>query len=119
MKSILVIFFCFIASVNLYSNDTYVLTFNKDSNCSLTKNGDIIPVYDPRFEKKAPRSHYTCTAMQKENYVNCSTIKSTNTTAEMLAFGRYEKTNLIFGFKNPTPNVTSMMEIECTKKLKE
>ena len=102
----------------LGANDTYILSYNtQDKNCTLTKNKELIPLFDPRFEKKNPRNSYTCSAIQKEQYNDCKRMEYKNTSAQMLSFGNYEYTNLIIAFQNPHESVASSLTIECTKEL--
>lgn len=102
----------------LSANDIYKLTYNiKDKNCTLIKNNKKIPLFDPRFKQKKPRSSYTCSAIQKEQYNNCKRVDYKNTSAQMMAFGSYEYTNLVLAFQNPSKSVESSLRVECTKKL--
>jgi len=98
--------------------DAYVLS-SVDGNCSLEKNGKSIPLYDPMFKKKQPRSDYSCFAMQKKQYLDCSVLNRKNLSALLVAYGSYEKTNLIIGFKNPHKSVKSSVTVTCTQKSKK
>ena len=106
-----------LAATNLLSDDVYKLTYSNDTNCTLTKNTKEIPLFDPRFEKKEPKSSYTCSAIQKEKYNDCEVIDKQNITAQYFGYGLYEYTNLIIAFKNPHPSVKSFIKIKCTKSL--
>lgn len=106
-----------LAFSSLLANDTYILSYSKEHNCTLRKNGTSIELFDKRFEKKAPKSAYTCSAIQKEQYNNCKIISTKNTTAQFFGFGSYEYTNLILAFQNPSKSVNSSMEVLCTKDL--
>ena len=99
------------------ADDIYVLKYSKDANCTLYKNGKKVPVFDKRFKRKAPKSGFTCNAIQKEHYNDCIVITSKNTTAQVFAFGTYEYTNLVIAFKTPTPYISGMMKVQCTKSL--
>lgn len=112
-----VAFFLLLATINLLSDDTYRLTYSSDTNCTLTKNTQEIPLFDPRFKKKEPKSSYTCSAIQKEQYNDCQIIDKKNITAEFFGYGLYEYTNFLIAFKNPHPSVKSFIEIKCTKSL--
>lgn len=120
-KAPLLFFFTMLlfTTAELIANDTYILSYAKDTNCTLTKNGNKIPTFDKRFKRKAPANGYTCNAIQKEQYNDCVIRKTKNTTAQVFSFGTYEYTNLLMAFKTATPNVTGMMEVECTKSLKK
>ncbi|UCN00597.1 hypothetical protein LCX93_01390 [Sulfurimonas sp. SWIR-19] len=113
----------FLGLFSLYASsayeDTYLLKYSsKDSNCTLTKNGEQIPVFDPRFkDKKPPYNAYTCNAIIKEQYNDCKIVQKENTTAVVFSFGTYEFTNLLFAFKTPVKSIDGMMQVECTKKL--
>ena len=107
----------FLTTTVIMANDTYVLSYVKDTNCTLTKNGKKIPTFDKRFKRKAPANGYTCNAIQKEQYNNCIIRKTKNTTAQVFSFGTYGFTNLIMAFKNPSPSVNSSMEVDCTKDI--
>ena len=106
-----------ISTTLLSANDIYKLTYNKENNCTLTKNGKKIPLFDPRFKRKKPRSSYTCSAIQKEQYNDCKRVDYKNTSAQMIAFGSYAYTNLVLAFQNPSKSVESSLTVECTKKL--
>ncbi len=108
-----------ISSTVSMANDTYILKYSKDTNCTLTKNGQNIPTFDKRFKRKAPANGYTCDAIQKEQYNDCVIRKTKNTTAQVFSFGTYKYTNLIIAFKTPTPYTDGMMKVECTKSLKK
>lgn len=100
------------------NDDKYTLEYHADTKeCSLQKNGKNIDLFDERLGDKAPRSAYTCTAMQKEQYNDCKRVGFKNTSAQMLSFGNYEYTNLIIAFQNPHESVASSLTIECTKEL--
>ena len=101
------------------ANDTYTLSYSKDTNCTLTKNGKKTPTFDKRFKRKAPTNSYTCNAIQKEQYNDCLIRKTKNTTAQVFSFGSYEYTNLLMAFKTATPSLKGMMQVECTKSLKK
>ena len=107
----------FLTSV-LLSDDVYDVTYSKKDGCIVTKNGKVTELFDTRFKKKQPRSSYTCSAIQKENYNDCVRVEHKNTSAEFLGFGAYDYTNLIIAFKNPHPSVESSIKVRCTKKLK-
>ena len=109
---------CILASLAT-ANDIYQLSYSKDTNCTLTKNGKKIPTFDKRFKAKAPANGYTCNAIQKEQYNDCVIRKTKNTTAEVFSFGTYGFTNLIIAFKTPTPSVKGLMKVECIKSLKK
>jgi len=109
----------FLATASVMANDTYILTYAKDINCTLTKNSKQIATFDKRFKVKAPANGYTCNAIQKEQYNDCIIRKTENTTAQVFSFGTYEFTNLIMAFKTATPSVKGLMEVECTKSLKK
>jgi len=112
------LFALFFAFSLLGANDIYTLSFDtQDKNCTLTKNSEPIELFDPRFEKKRPKSPYTCYAIQKEQYVDCKRVDFKNTSAQMLSFGQYDYTNLIIAFHNPHESVASSLTIECTKDL--
>ena len=98
--------------------DVYLFT-SSDRNCTLSKNNKIIPSFDPKFKRKQPRSDYSCSAMQKEQYTECSVLERENITALLVAYGSYEKTNLIIAFKNPHKSVKSSVTVACTKELKK
>lgn len=100
------------------ADDLYRLSYTKDTNCTLLKNGKIIPLFDPAFKSKAPANSYTCNAIQKEQYNDCKILKTQNTTAQVFSFGVYDYTNLIMAFKTPTKHTSGMMEVQCTKSLK-
>ena len=106
-----------ISTTLLSANDIYKLTYNKENNCTLTKNNKKIPLFDPRFKRKKPRSSYTCSAIQKEQYNDCKRVDYKNTSAQMIAFGSYAYTNLVLAFQNPSKSVESSLTVECTKKL--
>jgi len=106
-----------ISTTLLSANDIYKLAYNKENNCTLTKNNKKIPLFDPRFKKQKPRSSYTCTAIQKEQYNDCKRVDYKNTSAQMIAFGNYAYTNLVLAFQNPSKSVKSSLTVECTKKL--
>lgn len=113
------LFISLLTTLNLLqADDTYIMKYSKETNCTLTKNGKNIPLFDPKFEKKEPSSSYTCSALQKESYNDCARVNHKNTSAEFLGFGAYEYTNLIIAFKNPHPTVKSSIEVKCTKELK-
>jgi len=99
------------------ANDIYKVTYSKENNCTMTKNGKDTPLFDKRFEKKAPNSSYTCSAIQKEQYNDCKILSKKNLTAQFFGYGAYEYTNLIIAFKNPSPSVKSSIAVECTKEL--
>jgi len=101
------------------ANDTYILSYSKDTNCTLTKNGKKIPTFDKRFKVKDPKNGYTCNAIQKVQYNDCIIAKTKNTTAQVFSFGTYGYTNLLFAFKTATPNTKGMMKVICTKSLKK
>ncbi len=101
------------------ANDTYKLSYSKDTNCTLTKNGKKTATFDERFKREAPSNSYTCNAIQKEQYNDCVIRKTENTTAQVFSFGTYEYTNLVMAFKTATPYEKGMMEVECTKSLKK
>ncbi len=104
----------------LASNDIarYTLSYNsKDANCTLSKNGVKIPVFDKRFKKKAPKNSYTCFAIQKEKYNDCRIVDKKNTTAVVFSYGVYGYTNLLISFKTPTKYIDGHMTVECTKSL--
>jgi len=100
-----------------YADDIYILKYSHDTNCTLSKNGKDIPLFDTRFKKKPPRSSYTCSAIQKEQYNDCEVMKKKNITAQFFGYGAYQYTNLIIAIQNPSPSVTSMIKIKCTKNL--
>jgi len=104
-------------SISSVANDTYQLSFSKDTNCTLTKNSKKIPLFDKRFKQKAPRTSYTCSAIQKEKYNDCKIINKKNITAQYFGYGAYEYTNLIMAYENPSPNVKSSLKVICTKDL--
>lgn len=108
-----------LTAVYAFADDTFVLSYSKDSNCTLTKNGSDIPLIDPRFGNQKPNFAYTCNSVQKERYNQCEIINSKNTTALLFAYGVYENTNHIIAFKNPHPSVDSSIEVKCTKELKK
>lgn len=108
-----------LASTLVCASDTYILTYTKDTNCTLTKNGKKIPTFDKRFNIKAPANGYTCNGIQKEQYNDCVIRKTKNTTAQVFSFGTYGYTNLLMAFKTATPITKGMMEVECTKSLKK
>ncbi|MCF6172971.1 MAG: hypothetical protein L3J44_04220 [Campylobacteraceae bacterium] len=116
-KSISLLTSLFIVATASMADDTYLLTYTKDANCTLIKNGKEIPLFDTRFKRKIPKNSYTCSVLQKEQYNNCKILDTKNTTAQVFSFGSYEYTNFIMAFKNPTPTVNSSMEVVCTKKL--
>ena len=99
------------------SDDLYVLTFNPDSNCTLMKNDEKIPSFDVRFKKKEPKNSYTCSALQKEQYNECTILKKSNITALFFGYGSYEYTNLILAFQNPHKSTKSSVTVRCSKKL--
>ena len=101
------------------ANDTYTLSYSKDTNCTLTKNGKKTPTFDKRFKRETPANSYTCNAIQKEQYNDCLIRKTKNTTAQVFSFGSYEYTNLLMAFKTATPSIKGMMQVECTKSLKK
>ncbi len=109
----------FFTMTTIMANDIYTLTYSKDTNCTLTKNGKKTPTFDKRFKRKAPANGYTCNAIQKEQYNDCVIRKTKNTTAQVFSFGTYEYTNLLMAFKTATPYEKGMMEVECTKSLKK
>ncbi len=109
----------FLTTTAIMAKDTYILSYVKDTNCTLTKNGKEIPTFDKRFKRKAPINGYTCNAIQKEQYNDCVIRKTKSTTAQVFSFGTYEFTNLIMAFKTATPDEKGMMEVECTKSLKK
>ena len=115
-KSFIFIIALMLTASYSFADDVYLLHFSKDTNCTLSKNGKDIPLFDSRFKQKPPRSAYTCSAIQKEQYNNCNVIKKKNITAQYFGYGAYEFTNLIIAIKNPSPSVTSMIKIKCTKK---
>jgi len=108
-----------LVSTIVVANDTYILSYSKDTNCTLTKNGKKVPTFDKRFKRKAPTNGYTCNAIQKEQYNDCVIRKTKGTTAQVFSFGSYEFTNLVFAFKTATPYIKGMMKVECTKTLKK
>ena len=97
--------------------DIYHLSFSKENNCTLLKNSKNTPLFDKRFEKKKPRSSYTCDAIQKEQYNECVVLEKKNITALFFGYGSYEMTNLIIAFKNPHESVESSVKVACTKKI--
>ncbi|MCD6258008.1 MAG: hypothetical protein J7J31_00235 [Helicobacteraceae bacterium] len=100
------------------NDDKYTLEYHADTKeCSLQKNGKNIDLFDERLGDKAPRSAYTCTAMQKEHYNDCTRVKAENNVAQMIAFGALEKTNLTLAFKVPHKSVDATLEVTCTKQL--
>ncbi len=121
MKKISILFSAMLLSVStvIMANDTYILSYSKDANCTLVKNGKKIPTFDKRFKRKAPANGYTCSAIQKEQYNDCVIRRTKNTTAQVFSFGTYKNTNLVIAFKTATPYVKGMMEVECTKSLKK
>lgn len=106
-----------IVSTCLCADDTYVMKYSQDTNCSLLKNNVSIPLIDPRFGEQKPNFAYTCNSVQKERYNYCRITKSKNTTAMLFAYGPYENTNQIIAFKIPHPSVDSFIEVVCTKEL--
>ena len=120
MKKLSVLFFLpLLCYTYIYANDTYILTYSKEQNCTLTKNGKKIPLIDKRFDSKPPKNGYTCSAVQKEKYNDCIILKKKNITAQIFAYGTYERTNLVMAFKTATPYTKGMMKVECTKSLKK
>ena len=99
------------------ADDIYKLTYSKENNCTITKNAKEIPLFDPKFENKAPNSSYTCSTIQKENYNDCKILNKKNITAQFFGYGAYEYTNLIIAFQNPSKSVESSIEVKCTKEL--
>jgi hypothetical protein len=115
---IILIVFIFISITSLYGDDVYMLKYSGvDHSCTLTKNTKDIPLFDKRFKMKEPKTSYTCSAMQKEQYNYCKIDDSSNTTAQVFSYGVYEYTNLVMVFKNPTKSTNSFMKVICTKKL--
>jgi len=98
------------------SEDLYTLSFSPDSNCSLLKNGKKIPTFDLRFKRKEPKSAYTCSALQKEQYRECSVLKKDNISAFFFGYGSYDFTNLIIAFKNPHKSTKSSVTVTCSKR---
>lgn len=95
----------------------YTLSFTKEHNCTLVKNGIKIDLFDKKFKKKDPKSAYTCHAIQKEQYNDCKIVNKKNISAMFFAYGSYEYTNFIIAFQNPHQSVDSSLEVDCTKKL--
>lgn len=102
-------------NITVYADDTYVLTY-ENSKCKLLKNGKETELFDKRFDRKQPRRLYTCSAIQKEQYNNCSVIEKENISAFYYGYGAYEYTNLIMSFQNPHKSVKSKLKVLCTKK---
>ena len=97
--------------------DTYILQFDaKSQTCKLSKNDEIIELFDTRFERKSPPStSYKCSAFIKENYGSCKVLSTLRLSAQFLSFGRYSKTNLLFAFNIDYNKLDSYMKIECIK----
>ena len=104
-------------NLNLLADDVYVLSYAKDTNCTLTKNSKTIPFFDPKFGKMNPNFGYTCTSIQKEQYNKCKILKSENISALMFSYGSYEYTNNIIAIRNPFPSVKSSITVTCTKNI--
>lgn len=104
-------------SSSLFSDDTYIIKYSKDSNCTLTKNGKNIPFLDPKFGEVNPNYGYTCTSVQKEQYNKCTILKSKNVSALMFAYGSFEFTNSIIAVKNPHSSVDTFIKVKCTKDI--
>jgi len=104
-------------SLNLSADDTYVLSYSKDTNCTLTKNDKTIPFLDPKFGEMNPNYGYTCKSIQKEQYNKCEIIKSENVSAVLFSYGSYQYTNSIIAIQNPFPSVKSSITVTCTKDI--
>ena len=117
MKKIILISNLLLVATFAQANDTYLLTYSKDKNCTLAKNAKKIALFDERFKQKAPHSSYTCSAIQKEQYNDCKVVNKKNITAEFFGYGAYGYTNLIMAFQNPSPSVKSSLKVICTKDL--
>lgn len=115
MKKTIFVSSLFLLATSSQADDTYLLKYSKDTNCTLTKNSKKIALFDKRFKQKAPRSSYTCSVVQKEQYNDCRVISKKNITAQFFGYGSYGFTNLIMAYKNPSPSVKSSLKIVCTK----
>jgi len=102
----------------VYADDIYELTYSHEHNCTLLKNGKSIELFDKRFDKKQPKTSYTCSAIQKEQYTNCVIEDKNNITALVFSYGQYEYTNLLIAFKSPTKHIKSSVKVNCTKHIK-
>jgi len=119
MKSIfsLTILTLFLSVSHLMGDDTYVLKYSHENNCTLSKNSISVPTFDPKFKREQPKTSYTCQAIQKEKYNECHIVKKENVTALVFAYGPYEYTNLLIAIKSPTKHIKSEIEVVCTKSL--
>jgi len=102
-------------SVSIIANDNYVLTYSKDANCTLTKNGKEIPLFDKRFDMKPPHNSYTCFTVQKEQYRECHIKNKKHVTALVFSYGPYEYTNLLVATQSPSKHIDNEIEVECSK----
>ena len=96
-------------------NDIYYLVY-KNKECILYKNHKKIPLFDKRFNVPEPKTPYTCSVWQKENYISCLPIEEKNITAFALSFGVYPRTNLLFGMKSAHPSIQAEVKIKCSKQ---
>ena len=104
-------------SLALYGDDVFVLQYShKDAKCKLEKNDKIIPFFDEKFKRKAPRNPYTCYSIQKEQYKDCKVINKKNITAMSISYGSYDYTNAILSFKNINKHYDSQLKVQCSKK---
>lgn len=99
-------------------DDFYRLYYNaKEKSCRIFKNDQPIPLIDPRYNtKKSPRSSYTCTSLQKEQYRSCKQLNTKRTTAVVLSYGVYSFTGLSIGFKEAYYRMDASLEIQCSKQ---
>jgi hypothetical protein len=103
--------------VHSSGHDLYRLVYDgKTQECSLYRNGRKIPLFDPRFKKKAPRTPYTCASWQKMQYRGCRQQGAKSVSAAALSYGVYPSTNFLFGFKADHPRVDAYMEVECSRQ---
>jgi len=110
------VIFLSLSFISVFADDLYVLKYDHvKKQCELTKNGKTIPFFDKKFKRLAPRNHYTCFSLQKEQYNDCKIVDKKNITAMYYGYGSYEATNAIISFKNPSPTVDSYVKVQCTK----
>ena len=116
-KYFFIVITLFLSVSSLVANDIYILKYSPDTNCTLLKNKKEIPSFDPRFKKKSPRTSYTCSAIQKEQYNECHIVSKKNVAALFFSYGPYEYTNFLIAFKAPVKHIKSKIKVECTKSL--
>ena len=70
IKKSLLIATLLMTSLNLSADDTYVLSYSKDTNCTLTKNDKTIPFLDPKFGEMNPNYGIPVNLYKKNNIIN-------------------------------------------------